>query len=78
MDENATHLSVHIYISYIADVSTSRVRLVPKNKGPATNSSYTFVNRYAANILLVFWYETKHEAIAEGEEVIGSLFRFFV
>ncbi len=25
LDENATHLPVHIYVSYIADVSTARV-----------------------------------------------------
>ncbi len=36
---------------------------------------YTFVNRHAANILLVFGYETKYEAIAEGQAMV---FRFFL
>ncbi len=47
-------------------------------QGPATNSSYTFVNRYAANILLVFGYETKHEAIAEGQAMVFRSNRDFI
>ncbi len=34
------------------------------------NSSYTFVNRHAANILFVFGYETKHGGIAEGQAMV--------
>ncbi len=43
---------------------------------------YTFVNRHAANILLVFGHETKHEAIAEGQAMIfrssRELFRLYL
>ncbi len=39
-------------------------------QGSATNSSYTFVKRHAENILFVFGHETKHEAIAEGQEMV--------
>ncbi len=49
-------------------------------QGPATNTFYTFVNRHAANILLDFGYETKHEELLKVKqwfsEVIASLFRF--
>ncbi len=47
-------------------------------QGSATNSSYTFVNRHAVNILLVFWYETKHEAIAEGQAMVFRSNREFI
>ncbi len=47
-----------------------------------TRSSYeyfcTFVNRHAANILLVFGYETKHEAIAEGQAMVFRSNREFI
>ncbi len=39
---------------------------------------YTFVNRHAANILLVFGYETKHEAIAQGQAMVFKSNREFI
>ncbi len=39
---------------------------------------YTFVNRHAANRLLVFGYETKHEAIAEGQAMVFRSNREFI
>ncbi len=49
-----------------------------RQKCPATNNSYTFVNQHAANTLLVFGYETKHEAIAEGQAIISRSIREFI
>ncbi len=39
---------------------------------------YTFVIRHAANILFVFGYETKHEAIAEGQAMVFRSNREFI
>ncbi len=46
-------------------------------QGPATNT-YTFVNRHAATILLVFGYETEHEAISEGQAMVFRSNREFI
>ncbi len=47
-------------------------------QGPATNTFTQFVNRHTANILHVFGYETKHEAIPEGQAMVFRSNREFI